>query len=224
MLVTQPDHAALSGRLIDAWRADALRSHRARETILLATREHDNGWLEVDRTPMLDEASGLPVDFVSIPDEVKQPIWPRAASRVGEMSPLAGALVAQHGLTVLARHRAEPSWTRFFATMEDVRRRLWPDAVSDEILEPHYRFVYLGDLLSLVFCNGWSDSFDAYGYRLVLRGPRLEITPDPFDGREVELRVAARRIPARGYHTQADLTSAFERAPMSELVGHAIGT
>lgn len=223
VLVTQPDHAALSGRIIDAWRADDLPERPTRDTILLATREHDNGWIEIDRAPMLDEGSGLPFDFVSLPDHVKQPIWPRATSRVGAMSPLAGALVAQHALTVLARHRADRSWAGFFETLEEERSRLSAGRVTRESLDDQYRFVYLGDLLSLVFCNGWSESFDAYGYRIVLRGSRLEISPDPFEGQQVAMRVPARRIPASRHESQAQLSAAFARAEPTQLAGVVTG-
>ena len=60
LLVTQPDHAALSGRIMAAWKGDGLPAHPIRETVLLATREHDNGWLELDDRPGRDAASGRP--------------------------------------------------------------------------------------------------------------------------------------------------------------------
>lgn len=221
VLLTQPNHAALSGRLMDAWRRDGLPAHPARETILLATREHDNGWLEVDREPLLDAQTGRPFDFVSVPDEVKQPIWPRATRRVGAMSPLAGALVAQHALTVLSRHHTDPSWIAFFDALRKERSRLTPTDVSQDSLDDAYRFVYLGDLLSLIFCNGWTESFGAYGYRITLRGSRLQIAPDPFDGRDIPLHVPARRIAATRYDAQADLSAAFAAAEPIDVTGTA---
>ena len=54
LLVTQPAHAELSGRIMAAWRRDDLPASPTRATVLLATREHDNGWLEVDNRPEHD--------------------------------------------------------------------------------------------------------------------------------------------------------------------------
>lgn len=221
-LITQPDHAALSGRIIDAWRADGLPQHPARATILLATREHDNGWIEVDREPLLDPSSGGPFDFVSIPDAVKQPIWPRAADRVGRHAPLAGALIAEHALTVLARHRAEPGWLGFFDAMERERRRLLGGDVS-EAFARDYRFVYLGDLASLIFCNGWTEPFEAHGYRLQLHGNRLELCPNPFDG-PLEIAAPARRIPDLRYRSQEDLGAAYRAAEITTIRGVVTGS
>ena len=41
LLITQPDHAALSGELISAWQADDFTAWATRSTVLLATDEHD---------------------------------------------------------------------------------------------------------------------------------------------------------------------------------------
>ena len=48
LLITQPDHAALSAAIMGRWRRDGLPAHPRREWLLLATREHDAGWAEVD--------------------------------------------------------------------------------------------------------------------------------------------------------------------------------
>ena len=46
-----------------------------------------------------------------------------------------------------------------------------------------YRFLRLGDLLSLTFCNGWPEpQADAFGYRIRFDGARLTVSPDPSAG------------------------------------------
>ena len=115
MLITQPDHAALSGRLMTAWHADGLDEAPRRRAILRATRDHDIGWEEVDGRPGLDATSGHPYDFLHAPTLVKQRIWPRAVARLRQDDPEAAALVAQHALTVLTE-TDEPSWRDFFVS------------------------------------------------------------------------------------------------------------
>ena len=65
LLITQPDHAQLAETLVSAIRTEPALTGPARRTILLATREHDNGWAEVDALPMVDPATGRPCDFMS---------------------------------------------------------------------------------------------------------------------------------------------------------------
>jgi hypothetical protein len=211
LLITQPDHAALAGRIMEAWRADGLDENPRREAILLAVREHDNGWAEPDATPMLG-ADGKVLDFMTAPDALKRAVWPRAIANLARHH-YAAALVAQHALHVYRRYRDNAGWADFFTAMETARRAyMGLSGVGLETLMLDYRFVRIGDLLSLTFCNAWTDEQrDDTGteYRAVLAGDRLLITPDPFAGLEVPLEIegrttadgAPRRVTVRGVAT-----------------------
>jgi len=225
VLITQPDHAALAGRIMEAWRADGLPDHPHRGTVLLATHEHDGGWREPDAAPVADPVSGAPFDFLEAPIAIRQAVWPRGVARLVEAHPYAAALVARHALNVYRRHRDSADWSSFFTTMEHreadalarasgAERAGWPT---------DYRFLFLGDLVSLVFCNGWTQPFEAEGYRIILTPAGIRVTPDPFGGARVPLVVAARRIPARRYASDADLRDALAAAPALTLEGVAEG-
>ena len=211
-----------------AWRADGFSERPAGDLVLLATREHDNGWHEVDAAPAVN-LEGEPYDFASLPDQVKQSIWPRGVTRLSRDQPAAAALVAQHALTVLQSNRSAPRWQAFFENLQQMRDRLiaenptpWPGA--NERFFADYRIVYFGDLLSLIFCNGWRDPHETSSYRIRLDGDTLLITPDPFAGERVAVRARARRIPARRYRDDLELAEALEVAASVELAGIACGT
>jgi hypothetical protein len=240
LLITQPDHAALSGRLMRAWQRDRFTVHPLRASILAATYEHDNGWIEEDARPTVDPTTSRPYDFMTAPDEVRQRIWPRAVLRVIDTHPEVGALIAQHALTVYARYAANPTWQDFFSTLRRLRDgALTRSALAQpadhggnptrgseatfQALREAYRFVYLGDLLSLMFCNGWIEPEFAEGYRVALRGDMLEISPDPFGGDVVPIEVTARAIPDRPYDSDDDLRGALERGREIALSGRAVG-
>lgn len=216
--IQQIDHAAMAAELMAAW--NTLRDHPRREAVLFAIRQHDNGWIEEDAHTHVD-GSGEPLDFISVPAAVKHRIWPRAVARIERDHPYEAALVAQHALTVHGQQRMDAAWGPFFQTMEGLRSRLleragaWADASLDE----DYRYVQLGDQLSLIFCNGWTAPFPRHGGRSVLQGTTLVTTPDPFDGATVPIRVTARRIPARGYDSPADLRATIDAAPPADLTG-----
>ena len=225
LLVTQPDHAALSGRIMAAWRADGLPASPRRETVLLATREHDNGWTEVDHRPRLDAAGGRPQHFMNAPDATKQGIWLRGVRRLEAVDPAAAALVAQHALALLDLH-PPPGWERFRSAMTAERDRILGNGAYDndlDALRADYRFVFLGDLISLVFCCKWSDVFRCENCTIARRGTTVRVAPDPFAGKTVELTVSARRLPARSYASDGALRAAFVRAPAVSLRGTARG-
>jgi len=222
LCITQPDHAALSGRIMAAWRADGFEDSPRREVILLAIREHDNGWREPDSAPILD-AGGAVLDFTNAPDEVRRAVWPRGTARLAH-EPYAAALVAMHATHVLRRYRGQPAWLRFFDEMDRARaHHLESAGESPGTLAQDYLFVRVGDLLSLTFCNGWtSEQRDdsGSGYSTRLEGDRLLVTPDPFGGNEVTLEVEARELPER-FASQAEAKSVFAAARQITLTGTA---
>jgi hypothetical protein len=224
LLITQPDHAGVAAAIAAAWQRDGLRQSPSRDAILFATREHDNGWREVDQSPIVDPGSGQLLDFVHAPDQVRQDVWPRGADRINA-TPYAAALVAHHALSIYDRDRERPGWSQFFAMMEQMRddaiERAAPASIDD--VRRDYFFLRISDLASLAFCAGWIEPQHLAGYQLQLEGSRLRIAPDPFAGIKIPLRVVARRIPARRYESDLDAAAAFRDAPRVDIDGTALG-
>lgn len=228
LLITQPDHARLARDIVAAIRTEPALATASREAILFATREHDNGWLEVDAEPTIDPGTGRPCDFISGPARVKHELWPRGIRRAAQSEPRAGALIAQHAITVYAYRAGEPEWEPFFGAITAMRDDLLDrigaaDGAALEAFHREYRSVRLGDSFSLQFCNGWTAPQETFDYRAELTGASLVISPDPFGGAPVPLRVMARRVPARRYASDADLRRAAARAIPELLEGEARG-
>lgn len=227
LLITQPDHARLSADLVAAIQTEPALRTAAREAVLLATREHDNGWAEVDAEPTID-AMGRPLDFMTGPAAVRRELWVRGITRAANMDPRAGALVAQHAATVYAYRQNDPGWQPFFASIVAMRDDLLQQlglltSVARQVFEDEYRCVQLGDALSLQWCNGWPGPEETLGYRGTLEGDALLISPDPFGGATVPLRVLGRRIPARRYRHDGDLHEALAAAAPMVVSGEARG-
>jgi Protein of unknown function (DUF3891) len=225
LLITQPDHAALSAAIMTRWCRDELPRHPRREAVLLATREHDAGWTEVDAAPIVDATSGQLLDFVHAPDAVRQGVWPRSIERLAP-SPYAAALVAQHALHVYRDNRPNPAWQAFFAQMEDLRtehlRQAAPLTVDDLVAD--YFFVRMGDLISLFFANNWPGPRQEGDYSIRVQGSRVVVTPDPFGGEAITLALPARRLAARPYNSSADAAAALAAAPTLTLHAVAAGS
>ncbi|MGH9312681.1 MAG: DUF3891 family protein [Vicinamibacterales bacterium] len=225
LLITQPDHAALSARIMRQWRAGGFPDAPRRSSILLAIEEHDNGWREVDAAPVVDGVTGRILDFVSAPDPIRRAVWPRGVDRLAG-TPYAAALVAQHAVHIYRRNRDDPQWAPFFTEMEATRDRHLHSAGAlslDEVLR-EYAFVRIGDLASLTFCNGWIElQTDDAGYAIRLDGTRLTITPDPFEGRQIAIEIAARELPNRPFRSPSEAHAAFSGAREVAVTGIALG-
>ena len=221
-LITQPDHAALARRVMEHWvpLGDAGR----REAILLAVEQHDNGWREPDAAPSVDPATGRVQDFITIPPEVRQSVWPRGVARLAERDTWAAALVAHHAVFVYDRFRSDPAWPAFFARMEAMRDGLversgpsGPDLLAD------YTFLRIGDLISLIFCNRWTDPPPYQGFTFGFADDRVTIAPDPFAGREIAMAIEAREMADAPWRSDAGLRDALKAAPVVTLRGIASG-
>jgi hypothetical protein len=213
LLITQPDHAVLAGVLMSAWQADGLFESPHRAAILLATTHHDDGWLNEDAAPIVDEQTGMLLDFIHAPETVRQRVWPVAVQRLAD-TPYAAALVAHHAISVYERHRHNRAWQPFFAGMEAIRdrhvRSAAPATLSD--LERDYFFVRMGDLLSLAICNGWTEPQHHEAYDFLYDRDRLTISPDPF-GLALSLSVRARCLPNRRFSGSREAAETFLSAP-----------
>jgi hypothetical protein len=228
LLITQPNHAQLAEAIVAAMQTEAPLAGPARRTILVATREHDNGWTEVDAFPTVDPATGRPSDFMSGPASVKHELWLRGIARAATLDEVAGALVAEHALTVYGYRRAEAAWAPFFSTIGSMRDALLRrtgllTGSGRSTFETWYRCVQLGDSFSLQFCNAWAEPSTTLGYRAEIRGTTLVITPDPFGGARVKLSVIGHRIPARRYQDDEQIRRAMAATTPEIIEGEARG-
>jgi len=224
LYINQVDHSRLAGRLMAAWQADGFPGRPTHARVLRATSEHDLGWQEPDAAPTVSP-EGQPLDFMTVPLAIKQPPFGRAVAALETEDPYVAALVAQHAVTVYRRYAADPAWRAFFAHLEARRDDLVAQTAPagfDSFLQD-YTMVAVGDLFSLVFCNGWPDPYLMESYQAILRDGRLTISPDPFAGATVALEVVARRIPARVYASDQDLRDTLAAADSLRLTGVAVG-
>ncbi|HEU5480068.1 MAG TPA: hypothetical protein VFU90_09565, partial [Candidatus Tumulicola sp.] len=114
----------------------------------------------------------------------------------------------------------------FFAEMESLRAHHLRGAepATLDVLLSEYRWLRTGDILSLAFCNGWSEvQHDERGGSAHLLGDRLVLTPDPFGGAAVPLAVPGRELPNAPFASPAAAEHAYAGAPATTLTGVAAG-
>lgn len=223
-VVTQHDHARLAGELLALWREDALPGHPRREEILFAVREHDNGWREADSAPRADPETGRPRDFTSMPLDARFELWLRGVDRHAGDRPWTALLIAHHALALHRDRRGRDPWDeaffeplgeRYAELLERVEEGEGPPGAARPgsaaaAVEADYRYLDLGDTLSLVACGRWRGPGRRRGYRWSRRDggadvdDTLVLDPFPLAG-ATTFRVACRRIPDRRYEGDADL-------------------
>jgi hypothetical protein len=218
VLITQPDHAQLAGRIME--HCVSLVENPRRNAILRAIGDHDIGWVIVDAEPTVDVATGEVVDFMRAPTAIRQGVWPRAVAHLAD-EPYAAALVANHALVAYDRLRGDAEWTAFFEKMESLRAAMLSiSTFSPEQLHADYAFVRLGDLISLAFCTGSTAEQSFRDWTVRLSGPRVIVTPGIFGGAPVTFEVAARAV-RPPFNSDAELRAALGRASTTLIQGEA---
>jgi len=218
LIITQSDHARLSGELLSLWIRDGLPDHPRRQGLLFATREHDNGWREADAAPRFDAVRQRPHDFSTFPSTDRGAIWKLGIERFSRQHPYAALLISHHAEVLYRQAGGSPEdWLEYLPRLEDQRQRWFPEAaVSQAVIDQDYRFLQTADLLSLAVCNRWQEPLDAGLVRASVLEGTLHLKPFPLAG-ATTLRVPCRRIPDRPYHGDADLGGELAMARWSEL-------
>lgn len=217
LVITQSEHAALSGRLAQEW---AMVPEPRIET-LLAVYEHDNGHSRTDANGHWNPETGAVQDFRSAPRETQAEIARRGVARLAMAYPYAALLVAIHfgqheaRARLLAQLRADPAVA--YATTGRI------DAA--------YQLLQACDVLSLAVCLGitqFGASKDTPAFRPAEQ-PLLEmefrhyedgsvgIAPWPFAPARITARITARVLPARRYPSAAALLDAFHNASLHDI-------
>jgi hypothetical protein len=202
LLVTQPDHAHFASRLLALRRDDGLAGHPRRDEILLAVREHDNGWREADAAPRVDERS-RPLDFREAPAPLRQEVWLRGVARYAERQPYAALLIAEHARRLHAGHEGA-GWAEFRTRLGQFQEDLQARSGSlSQSLESDYGLLEWADAAALAALGVWP-AFDLARGRGENRADGLHLRPFPLAG-STHFEIACRRIPDRAYESGLDL-------------------
>jgi hypothetical protein len=109
LLITQHDHALISGELAESFGNAGFASPVPREPALAGIRLHDCGWPLHDDQPTLN-AEHLPIDVFESTREIAFKVWTASVERATREDLYAGLLVSLHvlALSVLAAEHAGP--------------------------------------------------------------------------------------------------------------------
>jgi len=161
MLISQIEHARLSGDLARHWGTGGIELLEPNEEVLRAIYHHDDGWAQWETHPRVDPHNGRPFAFTEMPLDDSLAIWRRSIELSAEIGPLAAWIVAGH-FSALLRDSSSAGDGRAIAWLGEFekRRAEWlaewtgnqgaaqAQAIADRALA-HLR---LFDALSLWFC------------------------------------------------------------------------
>ncbi|HET6880029.1 MAG TPA: DUF3891 family protein [Pirellulales bacterium] len=228
-LISQVEHARLSGALAEAWDEDRFAG-LPRDELVAAIAHHDDGWSAWEVSPKVDPKSGRPLDFTETPLPDSLAIWRESIARAEQFGPLAAYMVSGHFSALLERFNSR--W-KSDSTLERLAQGFLQEQRSDRerfldkwrhhdnqeegqvAAERAVAWLQTFDALSLWLCcaeRSEAETFHPPDTESVTFSPNggpyaLEVSPWPFGGQSLEVEAVGRSIIAQRYANSSDLVT-----------------
>jgi Protein of unknown function (DUF3891) len=241
VMITQNDHAQLSGLFAAHWGNDKFDKPRPYVSLVRAAMFHDRGWIRYETGPQLNPATGKTPNYREVPnDEAQLEAFEWAGDWLGAIDAYAGLMIAKHrtGLwqgrygvmthpPAIQRGKLPPPIEAFIARSE-AKQKIAAGTLDQAELAANYNLLQVWDLLSLYICSTETLKPDRIepapvGYAgktgvamtLTPRGAAsIAIDPYPFDQPSLTASVIFRRLRQVEFKDSAELQAAyFKTAP-----------
>ncbi len=227
ILITQSDHALLSGFFAAHWGNADFAPPQRRESAARAAALHDCGWRRYEAAPRYDAASKTSPNFFEVPnDDAQLAAFGAGIDWLTGIDPYAGLLISRHrtglwrgrygavkGPLMPARGPPDPRVEAFAAAYE-ARQETALAQLDRAVFRIDYQMLQFWDLLSLTLCVDESkprilefvpDTYAGDGangavMRIEPRGDgEIGLDPWPFARRPLEFGITFRHLPASDY-------------------------
>jgi hypothetical protein len=229
-LISQVEHARLSGMLVERWGRPPFESLQPRDELIKAIYHHDDGWADWERTAGIDAESGRPLDFTEMPLVESLAIWRDSIASAGQHGSLAAYVVSAHFCALLRRFSARwkkgPGQTgiaesflagqeqQHAAWLRELTKKTHPDETVD-LAASALKCLQAFDALSLWLCCSQRpapETFELPGAPPVTfrSGADFEVvaSPWPFLSDGFDLEILGKSVPAMKYDSPAALATA----------------
>jgi hypothetical protein len=242
VMITQNDHAQLSGLFAAHWGNREFEKPRPYLSLVRAAMFHDRGWIRYETGPQLDPQTGRTPSFRDVPNDRPQlEAFEWAGDWLSAIDPYAGLMISRHrtGLyqgrygvmthpPAIQRGKLPPEIEALIARSE-AKQKVAAEKVDASELASNYNLLQVWDMLSLYICTSEVLKPDriepvplAYsGARVAMQMRPFErdtiaLDPYPFDQASLVTNVILRRLTRTSFKDSADLQMEyFKTAPQT---------
>lgn len=221
LLISQVEHARISGDLCRRWSAVQELPADVREELIAAVFRHDDGWAEWECTPEVDPKTGRPREFTEMPLPESLAIWSRSIDQSTALGNLAPYVISGHFCALMRRfthwrdHGPEQVVLgETFLSHQCSKQKDWldrwlagnPATRTMELAQQALSWLQLFDALSLWLCCAERKDPQEFepptGPKFILHprsAERISVTPWPLEGASLSLELTGRAVPAMQY-------------------------
>jgi hypothetical protein len=241
VMITQNDHAQLSGLFAAHWGNAEFEKPRPYASLVRAAMFHDRGWIRYETGPQLDPQSGKTPNYRDVPtDRAQLEAFEWAGDWLSAIDAYAGLMIAKHrtGLwqgrygaikhpPAIARGKLPPEIEAFIARSE-AKQKSTAEKIDSGELAINYNLLQVWDMMSLYICSNevrkpdriepvpisYSGRAGAAMTLVPLQMQTIALDPYPFDQPALTANVIFRRLTQTKFKDTAELQSAyFKTAP-----------
>lgn len=227
ILITQHDHALLSGQIMAHWGNDNFVKPKPYDEVLFAVRVHDSGWKDWDAQPKVNPENGYPANFTEMSPYDQSVIWSKCYRPYSREHSYAAALIALHFSKFNRSNLKKDPYNKQLELLqidmkEVVSKELGfniSNTNSDKIPEDirvNLKILQIGDIISLTLCHGWRSieitetPIDYTGNNSILKmnsedGLNYNITPYPFDESQLEFKIKGLCLDQKSFSSDVEL-------------------
>lgn len=236
VMITQNDHAQLSGLFAAHWGNGTFEKPRPYGSLVRAAMFHDRGWIRYEAGPQLNAETGRTPNYRDVPtDRAQLDAFEWAGDWLSAIDAYAGLMIAKHRTGLWqgrygvithppARQRGKlaPEIEAFIARSEAKQKGAAESLDSGE-LATNYNLLQVWDLMSLYICSDESLKKDRIGPVPVsysgrdgvemslspLEARTIALDPYPFDQTSLTANVLHRRLTQNKFKDTAELQAAY---------------
>ena len=236
VMITQNDHAKLSGLFAAHWGNRKFERPRPFASATRAAQCHDAGWIPYETKPLFNADTGKTPNFRDVPnDRTQLESYQQAVDWLTDIDSYAGLLISKHR-TGLWQNRygviKQPAFAQrgklsdeieAFITRNEAKQKSLAAGFDEQEVAVNYDLLQVWDLLSLYICTQERHKEEviapvptsyAEGEGLPMRlsplsPTRIAVDPFPFDRPSLELSVVYRRLPESRFQDARAFEAAY---------------
>jgi hypothetical protein len=241
VMITQNDHAQLSGLFAAHWGNDEFEKPRPNGSLVRAAMFHDRGWIRYETGPQLNPETGKTPNYRDVPtDNAQLEAFAWAGEWLSAIDPYAGLMISKHrtGLwqrrygvinhpPAIQRGTLPPHIQQFIARSE-AEQMAAAAKLDPKELAINYNLLQVWDIISLYICSNEvlkpdriepvpTDYSGAAGPGMTLtpaESGTIAVDPYPFDQPSLTTNVIFRRLTQSKFRDSVELQDAyFKTAP-----------
>jgi hypothetical protein len=243
VMITQNDHAQLSGLFAAHWGNEKFEKPRPYSSLVRAAMFHDRGWIRYETSPQLNLETGKTPNYREVPNDKSQlDAFEWAGDWLSTIDPYAGLMITRHrsGLwqgrygvitapPAIQRGTLPPAIHEFIVRSE-AKQKIAAAAFDAKELAINYNLLQVWDIISLYICSTEVLTPDkvapvpvsyagAAGVGMTMTpvdAKTIALDPYPFDQPSLTTNVIFRRLSQNKFKDSSELQAVyFKTAPQT---------